>query len=163
GGGSAPDLVRAAQLAEEAGADHIVLDLAEAGGLVTEVELQTLAERVQLGLTLPAAHAVLGQAARPCVPPHCLGPPSRHPAADWRAPVAQLRQRGATLNLQLAPTAEQVRMAAEAGADGVVLDATAYATAQSEAQQQCLDALQQAALEAVRRGLRVAVGGSLDE
>lgn len=164
GAGREPDLLQAALQAQEAGADGIVLDLGKTGGLIGEAELRNLMERVHLPLTLvlPADGALPAVAGRLRPSRVCLVPQRGPDGINHARPhLARWREQGATVSLLIEADLWQVQMAAEAGAAGIVIDTRGYAQADLQAQGQALHSVQQATLEAVRCGLRVAAGGGL--
>lgn len=166
GGGAVPDPLRAALLAEAAGADGIATRLAPDRRDGQQQDIAALMAGVSIPLTLcvPASRAGCDLALAHA--PHAVGLiPDAAPDAEVLAPlVADLRAAGLRVILSIAADPALVDMAAQIGAQAVTLDTGRYAhlhTAGDPAAQAGLAALRETARAAVARGLEVQMGGGL--
>ncbi|MCC5959232.1 MAG: pyridoxine 5'-phosphate synthase [Rhodobacteraceae bacterium] len=140
-GGRDPDPARAAQLAQQAGADGITLHLREDRRHIVDADLSAVMAAVTLPINLEMAATAEMQAIAVKYRPHavCLVPERREErttegglevAGDdnrLRDYIAPLREAGARVSLFIAPDEAQVEAAARVGAQIVELHVGAYA------------------------------------
>lgn len=139
-GSSQPDPVAIAAYAQVAGAAGIAASLGTEGGLITERDLRLLRETVhsKLLINMPAAAELLGLVMdlRPdiCVL-NAINPSAAVPLGgidlmvhhkDLEDSIATLQNNGIQTLILIAPQPEQVKLALQAGANGVVLDTRAF-------------------------------------
>jgi pyridoxine 5-phosphate synthase len=171
-----PDPVRAALLAEEAGADAITLHLREDRRHIRDADV--LAIRPQLRTRMNLESAVTAEMLDFCcrIKPQdaCLVPERRAEItteggldvvthfAQVKAAVSQLQAEGIRVSLFIDADAEQIRAAAEAGAPVIELHTGRYADAEDEAAQQAeLRRIVDGVKEGVKSGLKVNAGHGL--
>lgn len=182
-GGAAPDLLRAARLAIAAGADGITAHLREDRRHIRDADLDGLTALTReagrpLNLEMAVTEEMVGIAlgARPHAV--CLVPERREERTteggldvagqfDGIAPaVRRLHEEGgARVSLFIAADADQIRAAADAGAQVVELHTGAYCDALRDGSPDAgahLDALKRAAAQAARLGLEVHAGHGID-
>ncbi len=170
-----PDPVRAALLAEQAGADAITLHLREDRRHIQDSDVHALRPLLKTRMNLECAvtDEMLDIACQ--VRPHdvCLVPEKRqeltteggldvvtHFNAVSQA-VTKLHAADARVSLFIDPDFEQIRAAAKAGAGVIELHTGAYAEVSGEAQQHELERLRVAIAEGLRQGLKVNAGHGL--
>jgi pyridoxine 5-phosphate synthase len=175
-GTSYPDPVRAAVLAEEAGADAITLHLREDRRHIHDADVKAI--RPQLRTRMNLESAVTREMLDFCclIKPQdaCLVPERRAEItteggldvvkhfADVKAAVEQLQREGIRVSLFIDAEAEQIRAAAEAGAPVIELHTGRYADAHDEAEQRReLARIQAGVAEGVKHGLKVNAGHGL--
>lgn len=170
-----PDPVWAAALAELGGADGITIHLREDRRHIQERDLRILRETVTVKLNLEMAcdPGVLAIACEVKPAQATLVPERREEVTteggldivSQSARVAdvcrRLRDAGISVSLFLDPQPEQIRAAAEMGADAVELHTGQYALASGPAQQRELDVLRRAAAEIHQRGMALHAGHGL--
>ncbi|RMH45436.1 MAG: pyridoxine 5'-phosphate synthase [Alphaproteobacteria bacterium] len=178
-GGDYPDPVRAALLAEKAGADGITAHLREDRRHISDRDIDRLSRELKLPLNLEMAATEEMQAIALTHRPHavCLVPERREERtteggldvagdearlAEFIAPLAA---HGARVSLFVAPDEEQIRAAAQTGAAVVELHTGTYADAHNEGRFDESDAelerLRDAARLADSLGLEVHAGHGL--
>lgn len=175
-GGSHPDPVRAALLAQDTGADGITAHLREDRRHIRDADLERLrAElRIPLNMEMAATEEMTAIATR--LRPHacCLVPERRQEVTtegglDVRgqttmlAPrIARMQDAGIRVSLFIDPDAAQIETAAKLGAAVVELHTGAYADAMDEAAKAVeLGRLTTGAAHAARCGLEVHAGHGL--
>ena len=145
-GGQHPDPLRAAQLAIEAGADGITAHLREDRRHISDGDIALLKERITRPLNLEMAVTDEMRAIALKHRPHacCLVPERRAELTtegglavdghqEMLAPfVAELRAAGIRVSLFIDPSPEQIRAAAEVGADVVEMHTGRYCDAAIE-------------------------------
>ncbi len=172
---SYPDPVRAALIAEDAGADLITLHLREDRRHIQDADVQALRGQLRTRMNLECAitSEMLDIACR--IKPHdvCLVPEKRQELTteggldvlghfeDVRAAVSRLHDAGIRVSLFIDPDAAQIDAAARAGATVIELHTGAYAEASAGAQEAELGRIREAVAEGVRQGLRVNAGHGL--
>ncbi len=182
-GGSAPDLIRAAEMAIAAGADGITAHLREDRRHVRDADLDgltALTRSVDRPLNLEMAVTEEMVAIALSHRPHavCLVPEKREERTteggldvvgqhNWVTPaVRRLHEEGgARVSLFIAADLDQVRASADAGAQVVELHTGQYCDALREGSadaDQYLGALARAAEHAARLGLEVHAGHGID-
>ncbi|OVZ63013.1 pyridoxine 5'-phosphate synthase [Pigmentiphaga sp. NML080357] len=170
-----PDPVRAALVAEEAGADLITLHLREDRRHIQDADVETLRGKLRTRMNLECAITpeMLEIACR--IRPHdvCLVPEKRQELTteggldvlghfdDVRAAVARLHDAGVRVSLFIDPQAEQIEAAARTGATVIELHTGAYAEAEAAAAEAELARIREAVAEGLRQGLRVNAGHGL--
>lgn len=171
-----PDPLRAALLAEEAGADAITLHLREDRRHIRDADVELIRPQLRTRMNLEAAvtQEMIDFSCK--IKPHdsCLVPESRHELTTEggldvvkhftlvQAAVRQLQGEGIRVSLFIDPAADQIQAAAEAGAPVIELHTGRYAEAHDEAEQRAeLERVQQAVQEGMRRGLKVNAGHGL--
>ncbi|HLG89978.1 MAG TPA: pyridoxine 5'-phosphate synthase [Alphaproteobacteria bacterium] len=175
-GGTHPDPVRAAKLAEAAGADGITAHLREDRRHIRDSDLSQImtATALPLNLEMAATEEMVGIALG--LRPHavCLVPERREErtteggldvAGDQTRLsqiVPKLAAAGIRVSLFVAPDALQIEAAHKVGAAVVELHTGSYAEAPSGARQAELARLADAAKLAARQGLEVHAGHGLD-
>ena len=149
-GTSYPDPIRAALLAEEAGADAITLHLREDRRHIVDADVRSLRTQLKTRMNLECAitQEMLDIACE--VRPHdvCLVPEKRQELTteggldvaghfeSVRAACRQLADAGSRVSLFIDPDEAQIRAAHEAGAPVVELHTGRYAEAHDQAEQQ---------------------------
>lgn len=175
-GGAVPDPVRAAIIAEQAGADGITLHIREDRRHVREDDLFRMVEAVKLPINLEMACAEEMLAIALKVKPHavCLVPERREERTteggldvagqhNHVAPfVRQLREAGVRVSLFIDPDVRQMEAAQRLGAPVVEIHTGAYCEAVAEddqARAACeLEAIRVAAKDGAARGLEIHAG-----
>jgi pyridoxine 5-phosphate synthase len=175
-GTSYPDPVRAALLAEEAGADAITLHLREDRRHIRDADVKAI--RPQLRTRMNLESAVTAEMLDFCcsIKPQdaCLVPERRAEItteggldvvkyfADVKAAVAQLQREGIRVSLFIDADAAQIQAAAETGAPVIELHTGRYADAQDASeQQQELERVKAGVTAGVKCGLKVNAGHGL--
>ncbi|PJX23739.1 pyridoxine 5'-phosphate synthase [Advenella sp. S44] len=170
-----PDPIRAALLAEQAGADAITLHLREDRRHIQDSDVQVLRPLIKTRMNLECAvtDEMLDIACQ--VRPHdvCLVPEKRQELTtegglDVRTHFESVTQAirkldavNARVSLFIDPDAEQIRAAVQAGARVVELHTGSYAEARDEQQMVELDRIRVAIAEGLRQGLKVNAGHGL--
>lgn len=174
-GTSYPDPIRAALLAEQAGADCITLHLREDRRHIKDADVLALRPQLLTRMNLEAAVTaeMLDFACRVKPQDVCLVPEKREEVTteggldvvrhfrEVQAAVQQLAREGIRVSLFIDADAEQIAAAAEAGAPVIEIHTGAYADAEGSAQQAELERVQRGVREGVRRGLKVNAGHGL--
>lgn len=175
-GGAAPDPVRAAIIAEQAGADGITLHIREDRRHVREDDLFRMVEAVKLPINLEMACAEEMLAIALKVKPHavCLVPERREERTteggldvagqhNHVAPfVRQLREAGVRVSLFIDPDVRQMAAAQSLGAPVVEIHTGAFCEAVAESDParaaRDLEAIRVAAQDGAARGLEIHAG-----
>ncbi|UMA64810.1 pyridoxine 5'-phosphate synthase [Roseivivax marinus] len=178
-GGAVPDPMRAARLAEEAGADGITAHLREDRRHIRDEDIATLAAMLTVPLNFEMAATEEMQRIALKHRPHavCLVPEKREErtteggldvagdADRLRDYIAPLRDAGARVSLFIAAVPAQVAAAAEIGADVIELHTGAYCDYHAEGHIEARDAewarLRDMAAVATEAGLEVHAGHGL--
>lgn len=170
-----PDPIKAALLAEEAGADLITLHLREDRRHIQDADVHALRKALRTRMNLECAISEEMLAIACDVQPHdvCLVPERRQEltteggldvvgAFDRVArAVARLHDAGIRVSLFIAPDTEQLRAAWETGARVVELHTGHYADAEGDRARLELDRIRAAAEQGVAMGLKVNAGHGL--
>ena len=172
-----PDPLRAARLAEEAGADLITLHLREDRRHIKDADLMTLRPLIKTRMNLECAVTpeMINIACQ--VKPHdvCLVPEKREEVtteggldvlghyAAVEAAIKQLKSAGIRVSLFIDPDEKQIQAARDVGATVVELHTGRYADVSGEEQIKELERIKKAAQYAVSVGLRVNAGHGLHE
>ncbi len=174
-GSEYPDPIRAALLAEQAGADAITLHLREDRRHIQDKDVFALRPLLQTRMNLECAvtEEMLDIACQ--VRPHdvCLVPEKRqeltteggldvktHFVAVSQA-VRKLHDVNARVSLFIDPDEEQIRASVEAGAGVIELHTGSYAEAEGDARLAELERIRRAIAEGLRQGLKVNAGHGL--
>lgn len=175
-GTSYPDPLRAALLAEDAGADAITLHLREDRRHIRDADVEAIRPQLRTRMNLEAAvtREMIDFACRIRPQDVCLVPERRHEVtteggldvvkyfAEVQAAVRQLQGEGIRVSLFIDPDAGQIAAAAEAGAPVIELHTGRYANAESDASQRAeLERVRHGVEEGIRRGLKVNAGHGL--
>ncbi|MGB3280192.1 MAG: pyridoxine 5'-phosphate synthase [Pseudorhodobacter sp.] len=179
-GGALPDPLRAALLAEVAGADGITAHLREDRRHIRDADIEALMAGISIPLNFECAATEEMQAIALRHKPHavCLVPEKREErtteggldvAADENRLaqfIAPLRAAGCRVSMFIGHESRQIEASAKIGADVVELHAGRYCDLVAEGHQAEaateLEALRQAAVLAHSLGLEVHVGHGLD-
>lgn len=170
-----PDPVRAALIAEQAGADNITLHLREDRRHIQESDVRALAGQLKtrMNLEMAASEELIALACELRPADCCLVPERRAEltteggldvisvAATLRGQCARLRSAGVRVALFIAADFAQINAAADCGAQVVELHTGTYADTEGAEQQAELLRLQAAAHHAQSRGLEVHAGHGL--
>ena len=172
-----PDPLKAARLAEEAGADLITLHLREDRRHIKDADLLALRPLIKTRMNLECAVTpeMLNIACQ--VKPHdvCLVPEKREEVtteggldvighfAAVKAATMQLQNAGIRVSLFIDPEEKQIQAAKDVGATVVELHTGRYADLDGDAQSQELERIRKAAQFGVNLGLRVNAGHGLHE
>jgi pyridoxine 5-phosphate synthase len=172
-----PDPLRAARLAEEAGADLITLHLREDRRHIKDADLMALRPLIKTRMNLECAVTpeMINIACQ--VKPHdvCLVPEKREEVttegglnvlghyAAVEAATKQLKSAGIRVSLFIDPDEKQIQAAKDVGATVVELHTGRYADVSGEEQIKELERIQKAAQYGVSIGLRVNAGHGLHE
>ncbi|MBY0239260.1 MAG: pyridoxine 5'-phosphate synthase [Burkholderiaceae bacterium] len=170
-----PDPIRAALLAEQAGADCITLHLREDRRHIKDADVFALAPQLMTRMNLEAAVTaeMLDIACRIKPADVCLVPEKRTEVtteggldvvghfAAVQAAVRQLQAEGIRVSLFIDADEQQIAAAAEAGAPVIELHTGAYADAQGELQAQELARIKAGVAWGVQQGLKVNAGHGL--
>jgi pyridoxine 5-phosphate synthase len=172
-----PDPLKAARLAEEAGADLITLHLREDRRHIKDADLRALRPLIQTRMNLECAVTpeMINIACR--VQPHdvCLVPEKREEVtteggldvvghfAAVKAATTQLKAAGIRVSLFIDPEEKQIQAAKEVGATVVELHTGRYADLAGDQQKQELERIRRAAQFGKSIGLRVNAGHGLHE
>ena len=172
-----PDPLKAARLAEEAGADLITLHLREDRRHIKDADLLALRPLIKTRMNLECAVTpeMLNIACQ--VKPHdvCLVPEKREEVttegglnvidhfAAVKAATTQLQNAGIRVSLFIDPEEKQIQAAKDVGATVVELHTGRYADLHGSAQVKELERIRKAAQFGVSIGLRVNAGHGLHE
>jgi pyridoxine 5-phosphate synthase len=172
-----PDPLRAARLAEEAGADLITLHLREDRRHIKDADLMALRPLIKTRMNLECAVTpeMINIACQ--VKPHdvCLVPEKREEVtteggldvlgryAAVEAATKQLKGAGIRVSLFIDPDEKQIKAAKDVGATVVELHTGRYADVSGEEQIKELERIKKAAQYGVSIGLRVNAGHGLHE
>jgi len=172
-----PDPLKAARLAEEAGADLITLHLREDRRHIKDADLLALRPLIQTRMNLECAVTpeMINIACR--VQPHdvCLVPEKREEVTTEggldvvghfeavKAAAAQLKAAGIRVSLFIDPEERQIQAAKDVGATVVELHTGRYADLAGDQQKQELERIRTAAQFVKSIGLRVNAGHGLHE
>jgi len=172
-----PNPLKAARLAEEAGADLITLHLREDRRHIKDADLLALRPLIKTRMNLECAVTpeMLNIACQ--VKPHdvCLVPEKREEVtteggldvighfAAVKAATTQLQNAGIRVSLFIDPEEKQIQAAKDVGATVVELHTGRYADLDGDAQVQELERIRKAAQFGVNIGLRVNAGHGLHE
>jgi pyridoxine 5-phosphate synthase len=172
-----PDPLKAARLAEEAGADLITLHLREDRRHIKDADLLALRPLIQTRMNLECAVTpeMINIACQ--VKPHdvCLVPEKREEVTTEggldvvghfdtvKAATTQLKNAGIRVSLFIDPEEKQIQAAKDAGATVVELHTGRYADLAGDQQIQELERIRKAAQFGKRIGLRVNAGHGLHE
>ena len=172
-----PDPLKAARLAEEAGADLITLHLREDRRHIKDADLIALRPLIKTRMNLECAVTpeMIQIACR--VQPHdvCLVPEKREEVTTEggldvvgyfdavKAATAQLKAAGIRVSLFIDPEEKQIQAAKDVGATVVELHTGRYADLAGDQQKQELERIRQAAQFGKSIGLRVNAGHGLHE
>jgi pyridoxine 5-phosphate synthase len=172
-----PDPLKAARLAEEAGADLITLHLREDRRHIKDADLIALRPLIQTRMNLECAVTpeMIGIACK--VGPHdvCLVPEKREEVTTEggldvvghfeavKTATTQLKNAGIRVSLFIDPEEKQIQAAKYVGATVVELHTGRYADLSGGAQLQELERIRKAAQFGKRMGLRVNAGHGLHE
>ena len=172
-----PDPLKAARLAEEAGADLITLHLREDRRHIKDADLLALRPLIATRMNLECAVTPEMIAIACQVKPHdvCLVPEKREEVtteggldvlghfAAVRQATERLKEAGIRVSLFIDPEENQIQAAKDVGATVVELHTGRYADLTGDQQNQELERLRVAAQFAKRMGLRVNAGHGLHE
>src|SRR5690606_28392547 len=171
-----PEVLMAAELAEQAGAGVITVHLREDRRHIQDSDVREIRESIGIPLNLEMAvtDEMLAIAAD-VRPQHCCLVPERREEltteggldvtgnlARLRDAVGQLHNHGCQVSLFVDPDPEQLDAAADTGAKVVELHTGAYANASGEAMINELARLRGAAIHAEKLGLAVHAGHGLN-
>lgn len=170
-----PDPLRAALLAEEAGADAITLHLREDRRHIRDADVEAIRPRLATRMNLESAvtEEMIAIACRLRPQDVCLVPERRNEVTteggldvighfdQVRAACAQLQAHEIRVSLFIDADAEQIRAAAEAGAPVIELHTGRYADTEGDEQQHELARIRQGVITGVRQGLKVNAGHGL--
>jgi pyridoxine 5-phosphate synthase len=172
-----PDPLRAARLAEEAGADLITLHLREDRRHIKDADLMALRPLIKTRMNLECAVTpeMINIACQ--VKPHdvCLVPEKREEVttegglnvlghyAAVEAATKKLKSAGIRVSLFIDPDEKQIQAAKDVGATVVELHTGRYADVSGKEQVKELERIQKAAQYGVSIGLRVNAGHGLHE
>ncbi|MDO9421368.1 MAG: pyridoxine 5'-phosphate synthase [Herminiimonas sp.] len=171
-----PDPLRAALLAEEAGADAITLHLREDRRHIKDADVELIRPQLLTRMNLESAvtSAMVDFACRIKPQDVCLVPERREEVtteggldvvryfSEVSAAIKQLQAEGIRVSLFIDADAAQIQAAAEAGAPVIELHTGRYADAHDDAEQQVqLQRVKLGVLEGVKRGLKVNAGHGL--
>jgi pyridoxine 5-phosphate synthase len=170
-----PDPIRAALLAEQAGADVITLHLREDRRHIKDADVIALAPQLMTRMNLEAAvtQEMIDFACRIKPSDVCLVPERREEVTTEggldvvryfhkvQAAVAQLQAEGIRVSLFIDADADQIAAAFEAGAPVIELHTGRYADAGAATIEQELQRIKAGVLLGVQRGLKVNAGHGL--
>jgi pyridoxine 5-phosphate synthase len=170
-----PDPLRAALLAEEAGADLITLHLREDRRHIRDADVQAIRPRLVTRMNLECAVTQemldIACAIRPqdvCLVPERREEVTTEGGLDVRryfpavqAAVRQLQAEGIRVSLFIDADPEQIAASSEAGASVIELHTGRYADAAGNSQQQELERIRQSVAHGIRHGLKVNAGHGL--
>jgi len=172
-----PDPIRAAQLAEEAGADLITLHLREDRRHIKDADLLALRPLIQTRMNLECAVTPEMLAIACQLKPHdvCLVPEKREEVTTEggldvvihfvavKAATQQLQAAGIRVSLFIDPEEKQIQAAKDAGATVVELHTGRYADLSGVEQSSEIERIRKAAQFGKSLGLRVNAGHGLNE
>ena len=175
-GGIEPDPVTAAALSELGGADGITIHLREDRRHIQDRDVRLLRETVQTRLNLEMAceQSIIDIATEVKPEQVTLVPERREEittegglnvlaeASKVEDAVRQLHDAGLPVSLFIDSTPEQIKAAADTGADYIELHTGVYAEARDDAQLQCFEELEKGVLTATELGLGVNAGHGLN-
>lgn len=171
-----PDPLRAALLAEEAGADAITLHLREDRRHIKDADVELIRPQLLTRMNLESAvtSEMVDFACRIKPQDVCLVPERREEVtteggldvvryfSEVSAAIKQLQAEGIRVSLFIDADAAQIQAAAEAGAPVIELHTGRYADAHDDADRQVqLQRVKLGVLEGVKRGLKVNAGHGL--
>ncbi len=170
-----PDPIRAALLAEQAGADCITLHLREDRRHIKDADVIALAPQLMTRMNLEAAvtQEMIDFACRIRPADVCLVPEKRTEItteggldvvrfhAEVAAAVKQLQGEGIRVSLFIDADEVQIAAAADVGAPVIELHTGAYADAEGEAQLAELERIKRGVRWGVQQGLKVNAGHGL--
>ncbi|MBU3582745.1 pyridoxine 5'-phosphate synthase [Polynucleobacter sp. 15G-AUS-farblos] len=172
-----PDPIKAARLAEEAGADLITLHLREDRRHIKDADLIALRPLIKTRMNLECAvtQEMLDIACK--IQPHdvCLVPEKREEVTTEggldvlshfeavKAATTQLKNAGIRVSLFIDPDEKQIKAAKDCGASVIELHTGRYADETGAAQLAELERIKKAAQYGVSIGLRVNAGHGLNE
>lgn len=172
-----PDPLKAARLAEEAGADLITLHLREDRRHIKDVDLLALRPLIQTRMNLECAVTPEMVDIACKIKPHdvCLVPEKREEVTTEggldvlghldavKAATTQLKNSGIRVSLFIDPEEQQIQAAKDVGATVVELHTGRYADLSGTEQETELERIRKAAQFGVSIGLRVNAGHGLHE
>jgi len=172
-----PDPIKAARLAEEAGADLITLHLREDRRHIKDADLIALRPLIKTRMNLECAVTPEMLAIACKIQPHdvCLVPEKREEVTTEggldvighfdavKAATAQLKNAGIRVSLFIDPDEKQIKAAKDCGASVVELHTGRYADVSGAEQLMELDRIKKAAQYGASIGLRVNAGHGLNE
>jgi len=172
-----PDPIKAARLAEEAGADLITLHLREDRRHIKDADLIALRPLIKTRMNLECAVTPEMLAIACKIQPHdvCLVPEKREEVTTEggldvvghfdavKAATAQLKNAGIRVSLFIDPDEKQIKASKECGASVVELHTGRYADVSGAEQLMELDRIKKAAQYGASIGLRVNAGHGLNE
>ncbi|MFA7678680.1 MAG: pyridoxine 5'-phosphate synthase [Pigmentiphaga sp.] len=172
---SYPDPVKAARIAEEAGADLITLHLREDRRHIQDADVDRLRQSITTRMNLECAITpeMLDIACRVKPDDVCLVPERREELTTEggldvlthfdkvKAAVAQLQEAGIRVSLFIDPERDQIEAAARTGATVIELHTGAYAEASGQALEQQFQRLEQGVQAGLQQGFRVNAGHGL--
>ncbi|BDX21904.1 pyridoxine 5'-phosphate synthase [Polynucleobacter sp. TUM22923] len=172
-----PDPLKAARLAEEAGADLITLHLREDRRHIKDADLLALRPLIKTRMNLECAVTpeMIRIACEVRPDDVCLVPEKREEVTTEggldvlthfdivKAATAQLKAAGIRVSLFIDPEQKQIQAAKDAGATVVELHTGRYADLNGDQQKQELERIRKAAQFGVSIGLRVNAGHGLHE
>jgi len=175
-GGAFPDPVRAAKLAEQAGADGITAHLREDRRHISDTDIERLTDQlvVPLNLEMAATDEMLDIALRHKPHAACIVPEKREELTTeggldavgghnhLKSYVKQLTDAGIRVSLFIDPDPAQLDAAAALGAPVVELHTGAYCEARQVARERELERIMAAAAHAGKVGLECHAGHGLD-
>ena len=170
-----PDPIRAALLAEQAGADCITLHLREDRRHIKDADVIALAPQLVTRMNLEAAvtQEMIDFACRMKPADVCLVPEKRTEITteggldvvrfhkEVEAAVKQLQGEGIRVSLFIDADEQQIAAAADVGAPVIELHTGAYADAEGEAQLKELERVKNGVRWGVEKGLKVNAGHGL--
>ncbi|WUR11439.1 pyridoxine 5'-phosphate synthase [[Empedobacter] haloabium] len=170
-----PDPIRAALLAEQAGADCITLHLREDRRHIKDADVVNLAPQLLTRMNLEAAvtQEMIDFACRIKPADVCLVPEKRTEItteggldvvrfhAEVSKAVKQLQDEGIRVSLFIDADEAQIAAAADVGAPVIELHTGAYADAEGAAQQEELERIKRGVRWGVQHGLKVNAGHGL--
>ena len=174
-GTSYPDPLRAALLAEEAGADAITLHLREDRRHIKDADVRAIRPRLNTRMNLECAVTaeMLDFACNIRPQDVCLVPEKREEItteggldvrryfSEVRAAVRQLQQEGIRVSLFIDADEDQIRAAAEIGAPVIELHTGRYADAGEDTVQHELERIRHGVTSGIAHGLKVNAGHGL--
>jgi pyridoxine 5-phosphate synthase len=172
-----PDPIKAARLAEEAGADLITLHLREDRRHIKDADLIALRPLIKTRMNLECAVTPEMLAIACKIQPHdvCLVPEKREEVTTEggldvlghfdavKAATAQLKNAGIRVSLFIDPDEKQIKASKECGASVVELHTGRYADVSGAEQLMELERIKKAAEYGSSIGLRVNAGHGLNE
>lgn len=175
-GGSYPDPVQGAAVAEQAGADGITIHLREDRRHITDRDVELLAQTLQTRMNFEMAMTDEMIAIAKRIKPTfvCLVPEKREELTTeggldvagqlerCKQVVAELSEAGILVSLFIDADSKQIQAAHASGAPYIELHTGHYAEVSGEAQEQALALIQQGAKEAHALGLIVNAGHGLN-